>query len=87
MISEVDHDHKEALRGSQSDHLRSTSALNCTVLYTVTYLGVWIVKDSLMSEQVEEVNPVLVEGQDVLATVQGLALSSHLHHSHQSINH
>jgi hypothetical protein len=37
-----------------------------------------------MSEQVEEVNPVLVEGQDVLTTVQGLALSSHLHHA--SIN-
>ncbi len=51
----------------------------------MTYLGVWIVKDSLMSEQVEEMNPVLVEGQDVLATVQGLALSSHLHHT-TSIN-
>jgi hypothetical protein len=35
-----------------------------------------------MSEEVEEVNPVLVEGQDVLTTVQGLALSSHLHPKH-----
>jgi hypothetical protein len=53
------------------------------VLYS--YLGVWIVKDSLMSEEVEEVNPVLVKGQDVFATVQRLALSSHLHPT-QSIN-